>query len=125
MQIQEHEIMDERKRLERLIALMPIGKWRAQYEAQLIKLNFALPGTRDAHLESLRAQHNEVSAEWNRLFDQLEMMDQNTPEFDSRFAEWEKVDEHYKRLWDQIALAESSAHIRQSMSMPMANSEGP
>lgn len=113
MQIQETETIDEHQRLERLIALMPIGERRSRLQTQLANLNGALPSAFDSQLALLRTQHDAVCVEWNRLFDQFERMDQQTPEFDTRLAEWEKIDERFRQLCDQIDLLELSAHIRQ------------
>jgi len=111
---------DECKRLEHLIVLIPAGERRAEFERKLASLNSKPITSGDAVLEELRVQLGFLTAEWHRRFDQLEKMDQNTREFDARFAEWERVDERYKRLCDRIGLLELSAHIRQASlsSMP-------
>lgn len=100
MQVDELNVAEERKRLGRLIALMPQGERRAQFEAQLAKLNAAPSAVVEAELDVLRRQRDAKLAEWKWMFDQLETMNQNTPEFDARFAEWQKVNEEYKRLDD-------------------------
>jgi hypothetical protein len=93
---------------------MPAGGRRAKYERQLPARNSKPTTSVDAALEELHVQLGIVTAEWHRHFDQLAKMDQNTREFDARFAEWERVDERYKRLCDRIDLLELSAHICQS-----------
>lgn len=114
-QMQAPQITDERNRLERLIALMPVGERRAEYERQLAVLKATSDTSSDSVIKGLRVQLETVTTEWHRLFDQLDAADdQNTPNFDARFAEWEQVDEEYKRLCDQIDLLERSGFVRQS-----------
>ncbi len=100
MEVQEFTVTDERKQLARLIALMPSGERRAQFEAQLARLNVAPSAMVEVELDRLREQRDAKLAEWNQLFDQLEPMDQNTAEFDVLFVEWWKINEEYKRLDD-------------------------
>jgi hypothetical protein len=114
MQMQEPEIKDERARLERLIALMPTGERRAQYEDQLIALNAAPPVPLASQIAALRVQHDTVSAEWNRLLDQLDALGQDTPAFDALFVEWEKVDAEYRQLCDRIDCLELTQAMRDS-----------
>jgi hypothetical protein len=100
MEVQEFTATDEQKQLERLIALMPSGERRAQFQAQLARLNAAPSAVVEVELDRLCEQRDARLTEWNWICDRLEALDQNTPEFDMLFAEWEKVNEAYKRLDD-------------------------
>jgi len=44
-------------------------------------------------LEDLQSQREAIIAQWNQLFDQLEMLNQDSTEFETLFAEWAQIDE--------------------------------
>ncbi len=66
-------------------------------------------------LENLQAQRAALEVRFNKGCDYLtalaERVGQDSPEYDRYFAEWEKLNEEYKRLCDRIDILELKAKL--------------
>jgi hypothetical protein len=109
---------DERARLARLIELTPPGARRAQYEAELKRLERTRGDNGNGTLAALYAERDRLLARWSKGLEFLENLrerkGQDCQEFDRYFALWEQIDADLRRVLDRIEFAEMTRRIRAS-----------